>query len=114
MDKNTNEESLSNALNNPRTESNNTRRSEATNSTQVTLHVPSNEQNFEPSAPEMDLSPFPPTYEEAMHMKSTNSYNIKMQQSANKEMSCDESDAKLCIKSSPMPKLRKEFGLHCG
>ena len=73
MDKNTNEESLSNALNNPRTESNNTRRSEATNSTQVTIHVPSNEQNFEPSAPEMDLSPFPPTYEEAMHMKSTNS-----------------------------------------
>ena len=73
MDKNTNEESLSNALNNPRTESNNTRRSEATNSTQVTLHVPSNEQNFEPSAPEMDLSPFPPTYEEAMHMKSMNS-----------------------------------------
>ena len=73
MEKNTNEESLSNALNNPRTESNNTRRSEATNSTQVTIHVPSNEQNFEPSAPEMDLSPFPPTYEEAMHMKSTNS-----------------------------------------
>ena len=73
MDKNTNEESLSNALNNPRTESNNTRRSEAANSTQVTIHVPSNEQNFEPSAPEMDLSPFPPTYEEAMHMKSTNS-----------------------------------------
>ena len=73
MDKNTNEESLSNALNNPRTESNNTTRSEATNSTQVTIHVPSNEQNFEPSAPEMDLSPFPPTYEEAMHMKSTNS-----------------------------------------
>ena len=73
MDKNTNEESLSNALNNPRTESNNTRRSEATNSTQVTIHVPSNEQNFEHSAPEMDLSPFPPTYEEAMHMKSTNS-----------------------------------------
>ena len=72
MDKNTNEESLSNALNNPRTESNNTRRSEATNSTQVTIHVPSNEQNFQPSAPEMDLSPFPPTYEEAMHMKSTN------------------------------------------
>ena len=63
MDKNTNEESLSNALNNPRTESNNTRRSEATNSTQVTIHVPSNEQNFEPSAPEMDLSPFPPTYD---------------------------------------------------
>ena len=72
MDKNTNEESLSNALNNPRTESNNTRRSEATNSTQVTIHVPSNEQNFEPSAPEMDLSPFPPTYEEAMSTKSMN------------------------------------------
>ena len=51
---------------------NNTRRSEATNSTQITIHVPSNEQNFEPSAPEMDLSPFPPTYEEAMHMKSMN------------------------------------------
>ena len=72
MDKNTNEESLSNALNNPRTESNNTRRSEATNSTQVTIHVPSNEQNFEPSAPEMDLSHFPPSYEEAMRTKSTN------------------------------------------
>ena len=72
MDKNTNEESLSNALNNPRTESNNTRRSEATNSTQVTIHVPSNEQNFQPSAPEMDLSHFPPSYEEAMRTKSTN------------------------------------------
>ena len=72
MDKNTNEESLSNALNNPRTESNNTRRSEATNSTQVTIHVPSNEQNFEPSAPEMDLSHFPPSYEEAMRTQSTN------------------------------------------
>ena len=72
MDKTTNEESLSNALNNPRTESNNTRRSEATNSTQVTIHVPSNEQNFEPSAPEMDLSHFPPSYEEAMRTKSTN------------------------------------------
>merc|ERR1711988_2035458 len=72
MDKNTNEESLSNTLNNPRTESNNTRRSEATNSTQVTIHVPSNEQNFQPSAPEMDLSHFPPSYEEAMRTKSTN------------------------------------------
>ena len=72
MDKNTNEESLSNALNNPRTESNNTRRSEATNSTQVTIHVPSNDQNFQPSAPEMDLSQFPPSYEEAMRTKSTN------------------------------------------
>ena len=72
MDKNTNEESLSNALNNPRTESNNTRRSEATNSTQVTIHVPSNEQNFQPSAPEMDFSHFPPSYEEAMRTKSTN------------------------------------------
>ena len=72
MDKTTNEESLSNALNNPRTESNNTRRSEATNSTQVTIHVPSNEQNFQPSAPEMDLSHFPPSYEEAMRTKSTN------------------------------------------
>ena len=72
MDKNTNEESLNNALNNPRTESNNARRSEATNSTQVTIHIPSNEQNFGPSAPEMDLSPFPPTYEEAMRTKSTN------------------------------------------
>ena len=71
MDKNTNEESLSNALNNPRTESNNTRRSEATNSTQVTIHVPSNEQNFGPSSPDMDLSPFPPTYEEAMRTTST-------------------------------------------
>ena len=72
MEKNTNEESLSNALNNPRTESNNTRRSEATNSTQVTIHVPSNDQNFQPSAPEMDLSQFPPSYEEAMRTKSTN------------------------------------------
>merc|ERR1711988_1054147 len=72
MDKNTNEESLSNTLNNPRTESNNSRRSEATNSAQVTIHVPCNEQNFEPSAPEMDLSPFPPSYEEVMRTKSTN------------------------------------------
>ena len=63
---------MSNALNNPRTESNNARRSEATNSSQVTIHVPSNEQNFGASAPDMDLSPFPPTYEEAMRTKSTN------------------------------------------